>query len=203
MIRPLNSTLIPMSVGTVHPLPETGESTLYQKKHAMDTQTVFMFLFIYLLIYCPCVKTGGWNEESVSIQLSRSVTCTFTSIHTHSNGGVKQCALIKHSHYTQEEIPAGAVYQSFVHFLLLLLHPLLLLLPHNFFFSFILCLPALFTSFTKNLTPLCCVVSLCLLWGVGLSDLSWSPHFELYTSRILSVNMQQVFQHVIKYTVHN
>lgn len=67
------------------------------------------------------------------ITLSHTHTHSLAVAHTHTrtltHGGVKQCALIKHSHYTQEEIPAGAVYQSLVHFLLLLLFLLLVHIP--------------------------------------------------------------------------
>lgn len=97
--------------------------------------------------YFLCGCWGPWNEDCVSIQLSHLVaamrTHTSRRIHTTctvAHRSVKQCALIKHSHYTQEEIPAGAVYQSLVHFLLLLT-----LLPF-----YVLCppLPALFTLLT-------------------------------------------------------
>lgn len=68
----------------------------------------------------------------------------------HLDEGVKQCALIKHSHYTQEEIPAGAVYQSLVHFLLLLfLGHVLFLLPLASF-----SIPAQAGSFTLKMLPM-------------------------------------------------
>lgn len=75
----------------------------------------------------PCVGAGGWSEDPVSFQLPHSHARVHTA-QKHSN--IQQYALIKHSHYTQEEIPAGAVYQSLVHFLLLLLNSR----PHVSFF---------------------------------------------------------------------
>lgn len=83
--------------------------------------------------------------------------CTPLPTHTHSSS-VKQCALIKRSHYTQEEIPAGAVYQSLVHFLLLLR-------PHICFFL----LPIFFFFFFLQTHPSRSVI-VCVKWGMGLCD---------------------------------
>ncbi len=96
----------------------------------MDTQNVFMSFFPVWAL------EAGMKTVSLFNYHTQADTRTLTLTHR----GVKQCALIKHSHYTQEEIPAGAVYQSLVHFLLLLFF----LLSH-IFFSFLYLLLVLFT----------------------------------------------------------
>lgn len=83
--------------------------------------------------FCLCCRL----ERGVRLHSIIAVTCTHSQSHARARGGVTQRALIKHPHYTQEEIPAGAVYQSLVHFLLLLR-------PSCFsssvqFFSFVYC----------------------------------------------------------------
>lgn len=100
--------------------------------------------------YFPCVGAGGLNEDLFSIT---SLTCMHARTHSHKHihaeqmhSSIKQCVLIKRSHYTQEEIPAGAVYQSLVHFLLLLLF----LALTSFSLSYPYLLPALFTSLTTT-----------------------------------------------------
>lgn len=80
--------------------------------------------------------------------------------------GVKQRALIKHSHYTQEEIPAGAVYWGLVHFLLLLRPPAS---PPLYIF-FLLCTPGI-----VHLTELNCAHGCVFLSVVKRhSDLSFT-----------------------------
>lgn len=88
--------------------------------------------------FCLCCRLGRSARSIIA------AACTHAHpwhARTHRR---EQRALIKHSHYTREEIPAGAVYWALVHFLLLLRPPAS---PPLYIFFFPFCvLPALFTS---------------------------------------------------------